>query len=350
MWAVLVAPGNGMFKRKMNHSKRSRRPAWFFSFLRTRSVGRSFACVTLGIFLPSLLNGQATSIQIPSTTPLSVELLQHVPMKTGEPLQGRLLYPIYVENRIAIPAGTALRGNVIRLDADRSHRIHSRLRGDFTPFRIPVVQFDQLVLPDGTLQPIASNNAKDGVPVLRLSPPPGHDKGSFITRQIAQAKQRLKEVGALFTAPGRGDRLVQFVYTQLPYHPQRIDAGTTWTVELAQPLNLTEPLPENDNPPGITGKAEAGKGEQAAGQKPDAAGRPAGQAGEWRLRAYLQRTISSANEKPGDIFRLLLRNQSSTLIIFLWFPKGRSWLGRSRKRNGHVLLGARASFGSGFES
>ncbi len=297
-----------MFRSEMSCRKRSRRQGWFFSFLRTRSVARSFACVTLGIFSPSLLNGQATSIQIPSTTPLSVELLQHVPMKTGEPLEGRLLYPVYVDNHIAIPVGTALRGNVIRLDADRSHRIHSRLRGDFTPFHIPVVQFDQLVLPDGTLQPIASNTAKDGVPVLRLSPPPGHDKGSFITRQIAQAKQRLKEVGALFTAPGRGDRLVQFVYTQLPYHPQRIDAGTTWTVELAQPLNLTESLPESGN--------------QAAGQKPDAAGRPAGQAAEWRLRAYLQRTISSANDKPGDTFQASVAEPVFNSDHILMVPEG----------------------------
>ena len=100
--------------------------------------------------LPALLHGQAISIQIPSTTPLSVQLLQHVPMKTGEPLEGRLLYPVYVDNRIAIPAGTVLRGSVIQLDSDRSRRIHSRLRGDFTPFHIPVVRFDQLVLPDGT--------------------------------------------------------------------------------------------------------------------------------------------------------------------------------------------------------
>ena len=38
-----------------------------------------------------------------------------------------------------------------------------------------------------------------------------------------------------FTAPGRGDRLVQFIYTQLPYHPERIETGTAWTVDLAQP-------------------------------------------------------------------------------------------------------------------
>lgn len=232
-------------------------------------------------------DGQTTSVQIPATTPLSVQLLQHVPMKTGESLEGRLLYPVYVENRIAIPSGTILRGRVTQLDADRGRRIHARLRGDFTPFRIPVVRFDELVLPDGAVEPMVSESAKDGVPILRLSPPPGQKKGSIVSREIAAEKQRVKDAVAQFTTPGRGDRLVQFLYTQLPWHPQRIDKGTAWTVDLAQPLNLQllDPRPE-------------------AGVKTDPP--PASAGTEWRLRAYLQETISSANKKPGDTFQALV--------------------------------------------
>src|SRR6202167_3935620 len=215
-----------------------------------RVATRSFAFASLVALLPSLSRAQATSIQIPSTTPLSVQLLQHVPMKTGEALEGRLLYTVYVENQIAVPAGTVLRGNVVHLDSDRSRRIHSRLRGDFTPFHVPVVRFDQLLLPDATPQTIVSDGSKDGVPILRLSPPPGKRKGSFISRQIAEQKQRLKDAAVLVTAPGRGDRLHQFIYTQLPYHPERIETGTAWTVELAQPLNIKfSPPGEANDPP-----------------------------------------------------------------------------------------------------
>src|SRR5271165_7058325 len=78
--------------------------------------------------------GQTASIQVPTATPLSIQLLRHVPMKAGEALEGRLLYPVYVDNRVAIPAGATVRGSVVQLGSDRSHRIHSRLRGDFTPF------------------------------------------------------------------------------------------------------------------------------------------------------------------------------------------------------------------------
>ena len=262
-----------------------------------------FALAAFVGLVPDFLHGQATSIQIPSTTPLSVQLLQHVPMKNGEPLEGRLLYPLYIQNRIALPAGVILRGSVIQLDSDRGRRIHSRLRGDFTPFHIPVVRFDQVMLPDGTLQPILSDSAKDGVPILRLSPPPSQKKGSFISRQLAQGKQRVKETVALFTLPGRGDRLVQFIYTQLPYHPERIETGTAWTVELAQPLELK---PKIGSPDDNTDPVAQRENKQPAKEKPDATGPPPDKGTEWRLRAYLQQTISSANEKPGNTFQALV--------------------------------------------
>jgi hypothetical protein len=244
------------------------------------------AGLLLGLLCGSSV-GQTTSVQIPAKTPLSIQLLQHVPMKAGEPLEGRLLYPVYADNRIAIPAGATLRGTVIQLGADRSRRIHARLRGDFTPFHIPVVRFDELVLPDGERESLVSNSAKDGAPILRLSPAPGAKKGSIVSRQIAAEKQRIKDAAAQITAPGRGDRLVQFIYTQLPYHPERIETGTAWTVDLAQPLDL-RPM---DARPEDRGKAD-----------------PPGKSAmtEWRLRAYLQETISSADRKPGDTFQAVV--------------------------------------------
>jgi hypothetical protein len=231
--------------------------------------------------------GQTASIQIPAKTPLSIQLVEHVPMRAGEPLEGRLLYPVYVENQVAIPAGAMLRGTVIELGSDRSRRIRARLRGDFTPFHIPVVRFDELVLPDGERESMVSDRAKDGAPILRLSPAPGAKKGSIVSRQIAAEKQRIKDAAAQITAPGRRDRLVQFIYSQLPYHPERIEKGTAWTVELARPLDIKpmDPRPE--------ARAQAEPPEPSSGT-------------EWRLRAYLQETISSADRKPGDTFEAVV--------------------------------------------
>jgi len=285
------------------------------------SIARSLACVSLAVLLPG---GRAASIQIAVSTPLSIQLLHHVPMKTGEALEGRLLYPIYVENRIALPAGTILRGSVVQLDSDHSRRIHARLRGDFTPFHNCVVQFNQVALPDGTLQPIESDRATDGAAVLHLSPPPNQKKRSFLGDQVAQAKQELKETAALFTTPGQGDRLVQFIYTQLPYHPQRIDAGTTWTVELTRPLNLSV----SDHPPaGSNGSAVPAKGEEAAKQKPGPAASSAEQGQGWQLHAYLQQTISSAKARPGDTFQASVADPVFNSDHALVVPQGSLMIG-----------------------
>jgi hypothetical protein len=103
---------------------------------------RSFVLLFLIAVGPGLL-AQETSIQIPADTPLPVQLGKHVPMRKGAPLECRLLYSVYAQNQLAIPAGTVLRGSVVALNSDRSRRIHSRLWGDFTPFHIPVVHFDR---------------------------------------------------------------------------------------------------------------------------------------------------------------------------------------------------------------
>ena len=46
-------------------------------------------------------------------------------------------------------------GTVVELRPDHKRRVRASLGGDFTPFRIPVVRFSGLLLPDGTTLPIA---------------------------------------------------------------------------------------------------------------------------------------------------------------------------------------------------
>jgi hypothetical protein len=246
----------------------------------------------------------AQEISIPAGTPLPVQLGKHVPMKKGESLECRLIYSVYEDNRLVIPAGSVVRGRVIALDSDRSRRIHSRLWGDFTPFHIPVVRFDQLVLPDGRTEQIASNNATDGAPVLHLSPPVSRGPKSLIGQQIAQAKERAKSTIALVTAPGRKDRLVQFVYRQLPYHPERIETATTWTATLAQPLVLkaNEGSSSQDEPAASVAQEDARVPSRAA----SAQAASGGEGAAWHIRAYLDKTISSASEKPGNTFEAVV--------------------------------------------
>jgi hypothetical protein len=283
------------------------------------------------VVAPARSRAQQALVEVPASTPLPIQLGKHVPMKKGEPLQGYLLYPVYAENRLVIPAGSILRGNVVKLNPDRSHRIHSRLWGDFTPYHVPVVQFDQLALPDGSVQPIVSRDATDGAPVLHLSAAPAATRHSFFAQQLYRAKQQVKATVALVTAPGRGDRLVQAIYRQLPYHPERIESGTAWTVSLAQPLSL--------KPDSVAGEVGPGPS-KGLSQRVDT---PALQDRSWQLHAYLEEAISSAKEKPGDTFKAVVAEpifdaghtlvipQGSELAGTVIQAKPARWFGRSGK-------------------
>ncbi len=263
------------------------------------------------VSLPMLLTAsnlvaQKAPVEIPAATPLQVQLSEHVPMKKGEPLQCRLIYPVYADNKLVLPAGTLVRGSVIALRSDSGQRIRARLWGDFTPFHIPVVHFDQLVLPDGTTKQIETGDATDGAPVLHLSPPRSQGSRSFISQQIAMMKQRAKDTAAIVTAPGREDRLVQFLYKQLPWHPERIESQTAWTVSLAKPLSLqpyTPPSTADSKPPVPSVKRGTASDESSA----------------WQIHAYLDQTISSANEKPGNTFQAVVAepvfNPDHTLAV-----------------------------------
>jgi hypothetical protein len=212
-------------------------------------------------------------------TSLQVETSRHYPMKAGEPIEARLMHPIYSNGTLAVPSNTLLRGRVVSLQPDSPTRWHARLRGDFTPFHTEHVQFDELLLPSGPVA-IASTEAANGAPVLHLTAPGVSPKQSFIARRWSQAKSNMHDRITYFTAPGLGDRALQLLYHQLPYHPERIDAHTAWSFELTAPLNLPAPpgtLPDPVKSAPATGKAEI-----------------------WAVNATLANGLTSATAKPGD--------------------------------------------------
>lgn len=172
-------------------------------------------------------------------TNLQVQITRHFPMKAGEIVEGRLLHPIFVQGQLAVPKNTTLCGTVVTLKPDTSTRWQGRLRGDFTPFHTAQVQFNQLLLPSGAVA-IFTSGATSGAPVLHLGTTGTKATQSLIARYWSQTKSQLHDRVAYFTAPGLGDRALQLLYHQLPYHPERIEANTMWSFELTAPLRLTE--------------------------------------------------------------------------------------------------------------
>ncbi len=264
-----------------------------------RAPLRCSLLLPLIVTVPGLFAQKAT-VQVPAGTPLPVQLDKHVPLRKGEALNCHLMYPVYAKSKVAIPAGSIVRGKVLALTSDRSQRIHGWFWGDFTPFNIPVVHFDQLILPDGAVQQIISSDATNGAPVLHLSAPAAGKSRSFLSRQLSRIKQQAKAAAALVTAPGRKDRMVQLLYRQLPYHPQRIESATMWTVTLAKPLTLTENyVPEQAQKNTAAGTIGAPKPTPKSSSSPNAAAK---NTAAWHLSAYLQQTIGSATQKKGDTF------------------------------------------------
>jgi hypothetical protein len=118
--------------------------------------------------------------------------------------------------------------------------------------------------------------------------------------------QILHDQIGVFTAPNKGDRLVQFAYHQLPYHPERIEDGTAWTIETTEPLTIP-----------------------AQPSQPVSAVTPANDTGRptWMIEAYLHDQLSSASTKPGQPVQAIVSqpvyNRDHTIAV----PQGAVLMG-----------------------
>lgn len=234
---------------------------------------------------------------VPAGTPLPLQLTSHTRMKVGQPVHAELLYPLYVDNHLLLPARTVVEGSVISLHPDRARQNTSRLRADFTPFHTPVVRFDSLIAPDGRTVPIATADATDGAPLYRVVRTPAV-QGSLFHRYVEMGKQMAREQMAIVTGPDKRDRLQQFLYTQLPYHPERIARETAFTAETEQPLTLSPmPSPFVKSALANTGQISLVSAKPATeGKRSDSGSSPM-----WRIEAYLNQPISSETSKADQV-------------------------------------------------
>ena len=242
-------------------------------------------------------------------------------MRAGEIVRGHLLYPIYADNTLLLPKGTVVTGSVVELRSDHSRRVRAELGGDFTPFRKPQVQFTQIVLPDGAAIPFSSSAAATGTQIYRaVAPPPA--KGGFIRQEFNSGLSAARSDVATFTAPGKGDRLLQWIYGRLPYHPQRIEKGTSWTIETTASLGIpAQPAPP-PTPPVVAPRKthfweEPTPPAQAA----------AGDTGAWIVQATLEDTVSSETSKDGQAIKAVVAepifNPDHTVAV----PQGATLVG-----------------------
>ena len=253
---------------------------------------------------------EPATVALPVDTPMWVQSKREVRLRVGQEIDGRLLYPVYAENRLVLPIGTAVRGTVRELLADHAHRVQARLRADFTPFSRPVVRFEEIQLPSGAWRAMQAGPAADGEPVLRLTPPPPRH-GGLIRREMAMVGGMAKDRLRLVTAPGKAVRLRNLLYSQLPYHPQQIAENTVWTINTTAPMALLERDGEGSARPPAALKPEA---QTASGESPAE--------GTWTLNAYLPETLSSARAHVGQPMRAIVAEPVKGTDGMIAVPEG----------------------------
>jgi hypothetical protein len=293
--------------------------------------------------------------------PIRVELVKSVRIKkVGAPLEGRVVEPVYVFDQMVIPAGSQIRGRVVKIDPiPRGRRARAIANANFTPFHHATFEFDTLRLKDGerlgidtTVSPAAQNVVRlvaGGAKKKKEGRAPA--KAAEVRRQIEQRKSqtlaaikssgRLKWIKAILLAhlpyhreiqtaaaaksPGRLERIKAFFSAQLPYHRQVLAAGTRFTVELNAPLNL--------------GRAEiAGKElERVGGEIPPSSD----------VRVWLKTPLSSATDHKGTPVEAVVSQPVFTADHRLILPVGSRLKGRvitarpARRlgRNGQLRFG-----------
>src|SRR3984893_11317211 len=197
-------------------------------------------------------------LTVPAGTPLKVDLdLEVRVQKVGQPVHGKTVEPVYAFDKLVVPAGTEVVGEISAIDGvPKRRRTLAAMNGEFSPSRQVHIDFSELVMADGRHVPLQTDVSPGSGGVLQFVPASEKEKQkegkkdqarNAASRKIEEAKTELKRqwdaAKKQLHEPGKMHRLERFAVAQLPYHPQYIDPGTSFNAELRRPLDFgSEPL------------------------------------------------------------------------------------------------------------
>jgi hypothetical protein len=197
---------------------------------------------------------ETVDLTVPQGTPLQVALTKETRVKKlGQPIEGRIVEPVYSFDKIVIPVGTEVDGQIIKLKSPSAgRRTTAALDADFTPARKTEIEFDELILPDGkrfavhTVVTPGSGQPIQFVSAASDANPKNGVKSEAAARTAAakqQAKQEWDSAMKQVKDPGKLRRIERYAVAQLPVHPQYLPEGVVYFAELQQPLKFgSEPL------------------------------------------------------------------------------------------------------------
>jgi type IV secretory pathway VirB10-like protein len=192
-------------------------------------------------------------LTVPRGTPLQIALDREIRVrKVGQPIEGRVMQPVYAFDKLVVPAGTKVTGQISAIEPiSRKKRFLSLLDADLTPSHKIQIEFDNLLLPNGGRMPVDTTVEPGSGQVIQLvTAGANHEKTTVkdkAEQKIAQEKQQASQewhtAMQQVKAPGKKHRLMRCAMAELPIHPQYINAGTLYFAELDDPLAFgSEPL------------------------------------------------------------------------------------------------------------
>ena len=207
-------------------------------------------------------------LTVPAGTPLKVALDQEIRIqKVGQAVHGKIVEPVYCFDKIVVPAGSEVTGKISGIDGvSKMQRTVAAMNANFSPYRQVHIEFDELVMADGRHVPLqtvvspASQGVLQFVPAsAKQNPSAAAEAKHAASRKISEAKQEAKRewdtAMQQLHEPGKMHRLERLGVAQLPYHPEYMDAGTSFNADLQTPLDFgmeplkTESLASIGNPP-----------------------------------------------------------------------------------------------------
>jgi hypothetical protein len=184
---------------------------------------------------------------VPKGTALQVALGNEVRVqKVGQPIQGHIVEPVYAFDRLVVPVGSDVNGQITEIEpVSVEKRTLDALDANFTPAHRISVQFTELILANGEHIPIRTVvTPGSGAPIRFITAADENHKGvkDAASQKAREAKQQAKAEWntAMQQVKQRGKihKIERYAISQLPVHPQYVDAGTVYFAELQDPLSF----------------------------------------------------------------------------------------------------------------
>ena len=216
-----------------------------------------------------------SSLQIPKGTRLELELTQRTPLhRVGQPITAYLTAPVYADNRLVLPAGTAVGGTVAAIRGPSFlPRVEAAMGGDFSPLPQVTVRFQTVKLTDGTWLPLQAALAPEGPALHLVTSTPRGGKTAALGRRISMMYHQQEDAAeALLQQQTHWATLKTEAVDSLPYRPAVLAAGTHYGAQLTSALEVPStapapPLQENlppTLPPGLVLHARLDQGLSSA--------------------------------------------------------------------------------------